>query len=136
MANLRIAKDQLVPLGYGKFIRADAIQAVIPMEGHDRKPGCRTRLLIEHPEKEVVASRSETSIVRDMIDQEVEITMSVEVGPYIKFVDDLYDALNEIGPSLRQLLAETAGYRVDATLDQINQLRGYPSSNGDEEELA
>jgi len=136
MANYRIAKDSLVPLGYGKYIRADAIEAVIPLEGHDRKAGCRTRLLVDHPEKEVVASRSETSIVRDMIEQEVEATISVDVAPYQKFVDDLYDALQDISPGMRQLLEEQAHYRVDVTLEQIEQLRGYPSRTIDDKELA
>ena len=136
MAKYRIAKEHLVPLGYGKYIRADAIEAVIPLEGHDRKAGCRTRLLVDHPEKEIVASRSETSIVRDMIDHEAEMSISVDVAPYLKFVDDLYDALQEISPGMRQLLEEQANYRVDATLEQIEQLRGYPSQIADAEELA
>ena len=135
MANYRVAKDSLVPLGYGKYIRADAIQAVIPLEGNDRKAGCRTRLLIDHPEKEIVASRSETSIVRDMIEQP-EFTVAVDVAPYQKFIDDLYDALQEIGPGMRNLLEETAHYRVDVTLEQIEQLRGYPSRAIDDKELA
>lgn len=136
MANLRIATNRLVCLGYGKFIRADAIEAVLPLEGSDRQPGQRTCLLIDHPKKEIMASRSETSIVRDMIEQEPEITTSIELGPYLKFVDELYDALQEITPSMRKLLEETVGFRVDVTLEQVEQLRGYPSKVTDEEELA
>jgi hypothetical protein len=56
----------MVPLGYGKFVRADRVYALVPLEGHDRGDGRRTLVYIEGLEQPVVASRSEGAIARDI----------------------------------------------------------------------
>jgi hypothetical protein len=57
---------QLIPLGYGKFVRADRVYALVPLEGDDRGDGRRTRVHVEGIEEPIVASRSETAIARDV----------------------------------------------------------------------
>jgi hypothetical protein len=57
---------QLVALGYGKFVRADRIYALVPLEGTDRGDGRRTLVHVEGIDQPVVASRSETAIARDV----------------------------------------------------------------------
>ncbi len=56
----------MVPLGYGKFVRADRVYALIPLEGPDRGDGRRTRVHIEGIEEPVIASRSEAAIAQDV----------------------------------------------------------------------
>ncbi len=56
----------LVPLGYGKFVRADRVYALVPLEGADRGDGRRTLVYIEGIEEPVIASRSEGAIARDV----------------------------------------------------------------------
>jgi len=56
----------LVPLGYGKFVRADRVFALVPLEGADRGDGRRTLVYIEGIEEPIVASRSEGAIARDI----------------------------------------------------------------------
>ena len=56
----------LIPLGYGKFVRADRIYALVPLEGHDRGDGRRTLVHIEGIEEPLIASRSEQAIARDL----------------------------------------------------------------------
>lgn len=56
----------LVPLGYGKFVRADRVYALVPLEGADRGDGRRTLVHVEGIEKPLVASRSETAIAEDL----------------------------------------------------------------------
>lgn len=56
----------LVPLGYGKFVRADKVYALVPLEGLDRGDGRRTVVHVEGIEQPLVVSRSETAIARDM----------------------------------------------------------------------
>jgi hypothetical protein len=58
----------LVPLGYGKFVRADRIFALVPLEGAERGDGRRTLVYVEGVEDPIVASRSETAIARDLAD--------------------------------------------------------------------
>ena len=56
----------MVPLGYGKFVRADRIYALVPLEGDDRGDGRRTLVHVEGIERPLVASRSEAAIAVDM----------------------------------------------------------------------
>ncbi|HYB31701.1 MAG TPA: hypothetical protein VEF89_34270 [Solirubrobacteraceae bacterium] len=56
----------LVPLGYGKFVRADRVFALVPLEGTDRGDGRRTLVYVEGIEEPIVASRSEGAIARDV----------------------------------------------------------------------
>jgi hypothetical protein len=56
----------LVPLGYGKFARADRVFALVPLEGPDRGDGRRTLVYVEGIEEPIVASRSEGAIARDV----------------------------------------------------------------------
>jgi hypothetical protein len=53
---------RMIPLGYGKFVRADRIYALVPIEGPERQDGRRTYGLTEP----VVASRSERAILADV----------------------------------------------------------------------
>jgi hypothetical protein len=57
---------QLIPLGYGKFVRADRVFALVPLQGADRGDGRRTLVHVEGIEEPLVASRSETAIARDV----------------------------------------------------------------------
>ena len=56
----------MVPLGYGKFVRADRVYALVPLEGPDRGDGRRTVVHVEGLDEPIVASRSEGAIARDV----------------------------------------------------------------------
>ena len=56
----------LIPLGYGKFVRADRIYALVPLEGPSRGDGRRTFVHVEGIETPLIASRSEGAIARDL----------------------------------------------------------------------
>jgi hypothetical protein len=56
----------MVALGYGKFVRADRVFALVPLEGPERRDGRRTFVYVEGIEKPLVASRSEGAIASDL----------------------------------------------------------------------
>jgi len=56
----------LIPLGYGKLVRADRVYALVPLEGADRGDRRRTLVYIEGVEDPIVASRSEKAIADDL----------------------------------------------------------------------
>ena len=56
----------MVPLGYGKFVRADEIVALVPIEDDERGDGRRTYVHTEGMLEPLVASRSEKAILADM----------------------------------------------------------------------
>jgi len=56
----------LIPLGYGKYARADRIFALVPLTGAERGDGRRTLVHVEGIEQPLIASRSESAIARDV----------------------------------------------------------------------
>jgi hypothetical protein len=56
----------MVALGYGKFVRADRIVAVIPIEEGERGDGRRTYVHVDGLPEPVIASRSERAILADL----------------------------------------------------------------------
>jgi hypothetical protein len=56
----------LIPLGYGKFVRADRVYALVPLEGAERGDGRRTLVYVDGIEDPIIASRSEGAIARDV----------------------------------------------------------------------
>jgi hypothetical protein len=53
-------------LGYGKFVRADRVFAVVPLEANERGDGRRTYVHVEGLSEPIVASRSERAILTDV----------------------------------------------------------------------
>lgn len=56
----------MVPLGYGKYVRADRVYALVPLEGEDRGDGRRTLVHVEGIEEPLIASRSEAAIAAEL----------------------------------------------------------------------
>src|SRR5437763_17168777 len=57
---------RMVALGYGKFVRADRVFAVIPLEADERGDGRRTYVHVEGLSEPIVAYRSERAILTDV----------------------------------------------------------------------
>jgi hypothetical protein len=57
---------RMVALGYGKFVRADRIFAVVPIEAGERGDGRRTYVHVDGVAEPLVASRSERAILADV----------------------------------------------------------------------
>jgi hypothetical protein len=56
----------LIPLGYGKFVRADRVYALVPLEPGERGEGRRTYVHVDGLSEPVVASRSEKAILAEI----------------------------------------------------------------------
>lgn len=57
---------RMVPLGYGRFVRADRIFALVPLDAEERGDGRRTYVHVEGLAQPITASRSERAILVDM----------------------------------------------------------------------
>jgi hypothetical protein len=57
---------RMIPLGYGKFVRADRVFALVPLEAGERREGRRTYVHVEGVAEPIVASRSEKAILTDV----------------------------------------------------------------------
>jgi len=56
----------MVHLGYGKWVRADRVFAVVPLEAGERGDRRRTYVHVEGLGEPLVASRSERAILADV----------------------------------------------------------------------
>jgi hypothetical protein len=66
---------RLISLGYGRFVRADRVFALVPLSPSERGDGRRTYVHVEGISEPLVASRSERSILAD-----VEAALSEAAG--------------------------------------------------------
>lgn len=56
---------RMIPLGYGKYVRADRVFAIVPIDA-DRGDGRRTYVHVDGIAEPLVASRSERAIIDDL----------------------------------------------------------------------
>ncbi len=56
----------MVHLGYGKWVRADRVYAVVPLEAGERGEGRRTYVHVDGMAEPLVGSRSERAILADI----------------------------------------------------------------------
>lgn len=112
------ANSKMVPLGFGKYARADRIYALEPLEGQERGHGSRTRVWIEGVSAPVIASRTERSILHDMgpdaavpapdLDEALDLASRLAAAAEAGRVD-----LNDLGRRARRLLASTTAPEPD-----------------------
>ncbi len=102
----------MVPLGFGKYARADRIYALEPLRGEERGEGRRTRVWVDGVGEAVIASRTERSILVDMdpraaaatpvLDEALDLASRLAAAAKAGRVD-----LNDLGRRARRLLAAT-----------------------------
>ncbi|HYU60999.1 MAG TPA: hypothetical protein VEK39_09575 [Solirubrobacterales bacterium] len=59
-------EPRLVSLGYGKFVRADRVYALVPLPPEERGEGRRTWVHVDGLSEPIVASRSERAVLADV----------------------------------------------------------------------
>ena len=75
VATMAKRDPRMIPLGYGKYVRADRVFALVPLEGGERQDGRRTYVHVDGLTEPVVASRSERAILAD-----VEVALAEAAG--------------------------------------------------------
>ena len=108
----------IVPLGYGKFVRSDKVIALEPIE-ENRGPGRRTHVYVEQVTNPIIASRTETSILTDMVETPREL---IEAGAALELLKDIYDDIHQIGPMLRKSHQEKAQLDLDKIERRIEDI--------------
>lgn len=108
----------IVPLGYGKFVRSDKIIAMEPIED-DRGPGRRTRIYVEGVGNPIIASRTENSILANMVEIPREV---MEATAALELLQDIVDDLQQIGPMLRKSIRKEAQFDIDKVQRRIEEI--------------
>lgn len=117
---MKIEKDQMVALGYGKYFRSDNVVGLEPIE-EGRGPGKRTRVYIRDLDEPVIASRSEAAILRDLVQMPKEIAKTMEQH---QLLGDILDTINEINPLLRSIIRDQGHWDLDRLEERIRETVG------------
>ena len=120
---MRIETGLMVALGYGKYFRSDSIVGLEPIEEEEgRGPGRRTRVYVQGLTEPFTASRTEGTILRDMVELPSEITRAQE---QYQLLTDILDTVQEIDPMLRRIVREQGKWDLDRLERRIQEtLRG------------
>ena len=107
---MRIQQDQMVALGYGKFVRGDEIVAIEPItEG--RGPGRRALVWVRGLPSPLVSSRTEETIMADLIRPSHD--SAIKGRNQRAVLEHVAKALDGVPGSYRRRLRDTAGVDLD-----------------------
>ncbi|HOJ09736.1 MAG TPA: hypothetical protein PK733_03985 [Clostridiales bacterium] len=115
---MEIRENIMVPLGYGKFVRSDKIVSLEPIED-ERGPGRRTTVYIEDVKSPLIASRTENSILANMVEVPKE---ELEAAAALELLKDIRDDILHIGPMLRKSIKKEASFDIDKIEKRINEI--------------
>jgi hypothetical protein len=111
---MKAIPDRLVSLGFGKYVRADKVVALVPIE-EDRGSGRRTLVYVEDLPEPITAGRTEGTILRDMVGPE---SGSVEL------LRELQTQIGQVRPLLKASIRSEAGLDLDRLSRRIANLTG------------
>ncbi len=105
---------RMVFLGFGKYVRADRIYALEPLEPGERGSGRRTRVWVEGIPDPIIASRTQRTIMLDMGHEGSGVPAIVDEALALaeRIVEDADKGrvdIGEITRRARRLLEATAG---------------------------
>lgn len=115
---MKIAPSVLVSLGFGKYVRSDRVIALVPIDGEERGSGRRTYVYLEDKNAPLIASRSEATILRDLVQEPAEITQSRQQQ---EILEDLLSNLAPLNPTVRRI-SKDEGLDLDLLEKRIRQV--------------
>ena len=115
---MKVQSSVLVPLGFGKYVRSDRVTALVPIE-EDRGSGRRTYVYIEGEDTPLVASRSEATILRDIVREPREVTQSRQQQ---EILQDLLSSLTQVNGTVRRISRDEGGLDLDYLEQRIRQV--------------
>ena len=115
---MKIQPSVLVHLGFGKYVRSDNVVALIPLD-EDRGPGRRTVVYLQGQAEPLVVSRSEDTIVRDLVQEPHEVTQSRQQQEILR---DLLQNLEGINATVRRISRDEGGLDLDRLADRITKV--------------
>ena len=115
---MRVQKSVIVPLGYGKYVRADMVVLLLPIE-EGRGPGRRTRVHVENVEDPIMASRSDSAILRDMTQSPEEAARSTMQEQVLV---DVLDTIQEFDPMLKSIIHKQGNWDLNRLEERIREV--------------
>lgn len=114
---MRVEPGIMVALGYGKYFRSDSIVGLEPIE-EGRGPGRRTRVYVQGQAEPIIASRSEGTILRDMVQTPREVTRA---GEQYQLLVDILESVHAIDPMVRRIVQQQGDWNLDRLEQRITE---------------
>ena len=123
--SMEIKPGRMVFLGFGQYWRSDDIVGLSPIED-GRGPGRRTEVFVHARGEAMVASRTERTILQDMVTAPEEIVRMDEAKG---LASDLLDALSGLSPALKRLLATEGKFDLDRWEERLKAFLAPPADD-------
>jgi hypothetical protein len=117
---MTIQSDQLISLGYGRFVRSGEVVAIEPIV-EDRGPGRRTLVWVRGLPEAVVASRSEKAIADDLLTRADD---AAHLEAMRRTLRRLARRLDDVPTVLRRVLREESGVDVEELIREASAVAG------------
>lgn len=111
---MKAIPDRIVALGFGKYVRADRVVALSPIE-EGRGSGRRTLVWVEGVEEPLIAGRTDATILRDMV--------GAESGA-VELLSELRQQIDQVRPLLKSSIRSEAGLDLDSLSRRIDEITG------------
>ena len=115
---MKLQSSVLVHLGFGKYVRSDQVTAVVPIE-EERGPGRRTFVHLQGQTDPIVASRSEDTIVRDLVQEPREV---IQARQQQEILQDLLADLGKVNATVRRISRDEGGLDLERLERRIRQV--------------
>jgi hypothetical protein len=117
---MRIQTGQLISLGYGKFVRSDEVVAVEPIT-EQRGPGRRSLVWVRGLNEPLVASRSESAVIDDLVTPAEEAARMRELRTTL---ERIVGALDRVPTMLWRVIEEETGTDVTPLIKEGKRVIG------------
>ena len=115
---MKIQQGTMIALGYGKYFRSDSIVGLEPIE-EDRGAGKRTKVYIDGHTDPIIASRTEGTILRDMVEAPKEVTQSRE---HTELLKDILESVADIPAMLRSIIRDQGEWDLDRLEEHMKEV--------------
>ncbi len=117
---MTIQSDQLISLGYERYVRSDEVTAIEPIVD-DRGPGRRAFVWVRGRPDAMVASRSERAIADDLRTRADDVAHLEELRSTLRAVARQLDAVPGV---LRRVIREEAGVDLEELIAEASRVAG------------
>ncbi|HIB87096.1 TPA: hypothetical protein EYO57_07805 [Candidatus Poribacteria bacterium] len=126
---MKIQNGYMVPFGYGKYFRSDAIVGIEPIE-QDRGIGRRTKVYVEGLMQPIVASRTGGIILRDMLETDENTTSDfIASVQQTEMLRDIMESIVDIPPMLRSIINDQGGWDLYRLEEQMKEMLDETPAN-------
>lgn len=115
---MRIQNGQLIPLGYGRYVRSDEVVAVEPIV-EDRGPGRRSLVWIRGVPDPLVGSRSEGAVADDLVTPAED---AARLHQLRGLLERTATALESVPAVLRRVIQQETGVDLTDLVDDARRV--------------